>query len=218
MIKAVLFDFDGVLVDSMSFHVQAWQDVYREFDIEIQPEDILLTEGSKSIDLAGKIFNERQKPISETELNRFVAEKQDRYREITRAKIENGAEELLRRLQEHGLQLGLVTGSTLANVRAILCPNVVSLFDVIITGDETCNGKPAPEPYLKAAQKLRVKPANCLVVENAPLGIQAACSAGMKVVALTTTLSRHHLKGADYFFNNVAELKDKWQEIFSTVR
>ena len=92
MIKAVLLDYDGVLVNSMPFHVQAWQIVFEDFDIEIKPEVVLLTEGSRSIELARKIFEEQNVSMTEDDLIDFVAKKQQIYRDITPAQLSNGAE------------------------------------------------------------------------------------------------------------------------------
>ncbi|MFQ5772464.1 MAG: HAD family hydrolase, partial [bacterium] len=101
------------------------------------------------------------------------------------------------------------------NVEKILSPEVISQFDVIVSGDETRKGKPSPEGYLQAARKLHLAPGHCFVIENAPLGIMAAKRAGMKVVALTTTLDRLYLDGADFYAMNLADLENNWNKIFN---
>jgi beta-phosphoglucomutase len=218
LLKAVLFDYDGVLVDSMNYHVQAWQTVFREINLEIKPAAVYMTEGSRSIELARKIFSEHHIPITEEELIKFVDKKQQVYQQITKAKLTDGAEALIAKLKEQGLQLGLVTGSTQFNVRATLLLRTLSQFDIIITGDETQNGKPHPEGYLNAARALRVKPAECLVIENAPFGIQAAKNAGMMVAALTVTLDRTQLDDADFYANDLVDLEKNWVKIIDSHR
>jgi beta-phosphoglucomutase len=218
LLKAVLFDYDGVLVDSMSYHMQAWQTVFRDVNLEIKSEEVYLTEGSRSIELARKIFSEHHLPITEEELIKFVDKKQQVYQQITKAKLTDGAEALIRKFKEDGLQVGLVTGSTRFNVNATLPPHILSQFDIIITGDETQNGKPHPEGYINAARALGVKPAACLVIENAPFGIQAAKNAGMKVAALTVTLDRGQLEGADYYAASLHDLEKNWNTIFKPQR
>ncbi len=213
LLKAVLFDYDGVLVDSMSYHVEAWQTVFREVNLEIQPEAVYLTEGSRSIELARNIFSERHLEITEEELSKFVDKKQRVYQQITKAKLTDGAEVLITKLRGERLRIGLVTGSTRFNVQVTLPPPILSQFDIIITGDETQNGKPHPEGYLNAARALRVKPEECLVIENAPFGIQAAKNAGMKVAALTVTLDRTQLDGADFYAKGLSELNSQWQRL-----
>lgn len=213
MFKAVLFDFDGVLVDSMPFHVQAWQEVFRAYGIEIRPEEVLLTEGCRSIELAAKVFAERGRSAGNGALQELVARKQQRYQEITKASMDDAAPGLITRLKNENRFTGLVTGTSRSNVEKVLSREHLALFDVLVTGDEVANGKPDPEAYLKAAEILEVPPSECLVVENAPLGIQAAKQAGMNVVALTTTLDVHLLKGADFYAENLADLEKNWERM-----
>ena len=213
MLKAVLFDFDGVLVDSMSFHVEAWQSVFKEYHIKIAPEDILLTEGCRSIELAEKIFSDWNYDITSQELNKFVERKQGRYQKITKATFDENASSLIQKIREHGVLIGMVTGTSRSNVNKVLSSEFRDLFDIIITGNDVIRGKPDPEAYLKAADVLTIHPQNCLVVENAPLGIQAAKNAGMKVVALSTTLDRVYLPGADYYFEDLQDLEKNWWKL-----
>jgi beta-phosphoglucomutase-like phosphatase (HAD superfamily) len=89
----------------------------------------------------------------------------------------------------------------------VLKPEEIALFDCIITSEEAVNSKPHPEPYLKASSGLKIAPKECLVIENAPLGIEAAKSAGMKVVAITSTLAREKLKSADWVVDSLSEIQ-----------
>jgi beta-phosphoglucomutase len=212
LIQAVLFDYDGVLVNSMAFHVKAWQAVFSDYNIPVKPEDILLTEGSRSFELALKIFEDWKYDISQDQLIDFIQKKQQYYQKITEAKLQPGAELLIQRLKQQGIKIGLVTGSNRKNVEVVLNPEIISEFDVTVTGDEVREGKPNPEAYLKAARVINVEPGHCLVIENAPLGIEAAKSAGMKVVALTTTLDRRYLKDADFIANDLMEVSNHWEE------
>ncbi|MFQ5708371.1 MAG: HAD family hydrolase [bacterium] len=211
MIKAVLFDYDGVLVDSMDDHVSAWQEAFRRFDISIDPEEILLREGSNSRDLALEIFGGRHREITEDELREFVANKQRHYREITRASVRPEAEVFIEYLRQKSLRIGLVTGTARVNLEAVLPASIRSGFGVIVTADDVNNGKPHPESYLKAARALRVEPQHCVVIENAPLGIQAARNAGMRVIALATTLPKKYLGAADFCAVDLLELQTKWE-------
>ncbi|MFQ5823711.1 MAG: HAD family hydrolase [bacterium] len=215
MIKAVLFDYDGVLVNSLPFHVRAWQKVFSDFKIEVKPNDVLLTEGSRSVEVARKIFKDWNFNISNDEIMRLVKKKQQIYREITKAKLENGAETIIDNIKKQGMFIGLVTGSIRLNVEKVLHPQFIAQFDSVVTGDDIKEGKPSPEAYLKAARELNVEPSQCLVIENAPLGIQAAKNAGMTVVALTTTLDESRLNGADFFAKNLIELANRWETLWN---
>ncbi len=218
MMKAVLLDYDGVVVNSMPYHIQAWQRIFSEYDIKIEPEEILLTEGSRSIEVARKICRERGRELSEKELQTIVHKKQKYYREITRAEIQPGVIDFIQKVKQQDFKIGLVTGSARANVQKVLSFNFLNNFDIVITGDEIKRGKPDPEAYLKAANHLHLKPQECLVVENAPLGIQAARNAGMYVIALTTTLDPHHLNGAHIIFKDMKELVNRWDTLIKEIQ
>lgn len=206
MIRAVLFDFDGVLVNSMPFHVQAWQDAFSRYDISVAPDKILLGEGARSIELAREIFAVHDVQMSPDELEAFVNDKQALYRQLTAASFDPAAEPLLQDLRQRGIRTGLVTGTPRDNVEQIVSEEAIGLFDVLVTADDVSAGKPNPECYLLAAQMLRVLPDSSRVIENAPLGIEAARLAGMSVWALTTTLTRFHLSGADRLFTDLSEV------------
>jgi len=216
LVKAVLFDYDGVLVNSMPFHVKAWQSVFSDFEITIEPDEVLLREGAHSIELAREIFADRSVEISELELKEFIDKKQKVYRKITEAKIENGTEPFLKSLKQRGKLIGLVTGTVRLNVEHSHSPEFIELFDTITTADDIKNGKPNPECYLNAARELAVSPGNCLAVENAPLGIQAAKTAGMQVAALMTTLDKESLPEADFYANDLGDFETIFESIVSS--
>ena len=216
MVTVVLFDFDGVLVNSMPFHVRAWQEVFRDYDIQIEPADVLLTEGSRSFELAHQIFDSHQIDLSDSQIEHFVERKQELYRSITEARLDPAVEPLLRDLKSRRLWTGLVTGTALLNVHKSTPPEVLQLLDVIVTAENVKIGKPDPECYLKAANTLSAAPRTCLVVENAPLGIRAARAAGMNTVALLSTLGRVDLVGADYYVNDLAQFKVRLDEILTS--
>ncbi len=203
----MLFDYDGVLVNSMPFHVKAWQSVFSDFEISLKPEEVLLREGARPIELAREIFADRDVEISELELKQLIDRKQKSYRKITEAKIENGTEPFLKNLRKQEKLLGLVTGTVRLNIEHSHSSEFIGLFDTIITADDIKNGKPNPECYLNAAKELVVSPEYCLAVENAPLGIQAAKNAGMQVAALMTTLDKESLPNADFYANDLVDFE-----------
>ena len=110
-----------------------------------------------------------------------------------------------------------MTGSARSVVDESLVPTgIVGLFDAIVTGDEVTNGKPDPEPYRTVAGRLGLSPSECLVIENAPLGIQSARAAGMRCLALETTLPAGRLPQADRVFSSAGDLRhwllSQWQQ------
>ena len=108
-----------------------------------------------------------------------------------------------------------MTGTKRENLGVIIPDELLVQFDIIIADGDTKRGKPSPDPYLAAAQKVAVAPNECLVIENAPAGIEAAKAAGMFCAAIKTTLSGEHLNKADVTFNNHAELLERLNQFIS---
>jgi beta-phosphoglucomutase len=127
------------------------------------------------------------------------------FRKYFKRTIFSGAEECLRALKDKGLMLGIVTGTPMPQLKRILPRKIQCYFDAIVTGDLVKRGKPHPEPFIKAAKDLNLKPSQCLVIENAPLGIKSAKAAGMHCLAITTSLPKAYLMEADTV---ISSLKD----------
>jgi beta-phosphoglucomutase len=218
LFKAVLFDYDGVIVYTMPYHLRAWQAQFDEYGIKIEPHDVLLREGSIAVNIGRKIFEQNGITISESDLTYFVARKQEKYRRISAAPVAEEVPAFIEFLNSRAIKVGLVTGTDMANVKNIISSELYNKFESIITSEDVTSGKPHPEPYLKGASAIGVMPEKCLVVENAPLGIESAKNAGMTVAAVETTLEKEHLPGADMYFKNVAELFDKWDTVTTSRR
>jgi HAD superfamily hydrolase (TIGR01509 family) len=215
MIRAIMFDHDGVLVDSMPYHVTAWQRVMARHGIEIDPLEIYLAEGATTMEVAAELFHRHRKPASPDQVQEIVREKRDEYLANNITKLNEGVMEVLEYLKFNRYRLGLVTGSIRAQVEPVIGPELRDWFDCIITADDVECGKPDPEPYLRAIQKLHVAPSESLVIENAPLGIRSGKSAGAAVVAITTTLAPYYLREADAIVHDFAELRRRLPGIMS---
>jgi len=213
VIQAFLFDFDGVLVNSLTYHIQAWQEEFSKLGIQIDPNDVYLREGSRASAIGRALFEKADIRISEMDLEKFIAKKRKRYAEITQAGLMPGARELLLELKRRGLKIGLVTGSVWENILAVLDRQVVAWFNGVVTGRDVVHGKPHPEPYLKGAEKVGVPPETCVVVENAPFGITAAKKAGMFCVAVESTLDADYLREADLIFPGLPDVLNNLDKI-----
>jgi len=208
MIRGVLFDLDGVIADTPRYHFLAWKHMFEQVGGTISEQTVLLNEGRKSRDILPILMRESGIHIPEERQDRFIEEKRAFYRTIARVSCFHEALKVIRILKRRGFKVALVTGSALRNMQHALTPEQQSLFDLILTGDEVNQAKPYPESYLIAAQRLELKPGECVVVENAPLGIEAAKTAGMYCIAIETTLEREHLRSADCILKSIGELID----------
>jgi len=208
MIRAVLFDLDGVVVDTIHYHYLAWDHMFRELGGSVSKESVLLHEGRASREILPLFLREAGVELDEERHAEFIERKREYYRSIVKIKYFPDIFSTIGTLKSRGFRTALVTASARGNMEKSLDESMREYFDFIITGDEVRRAKPAPEPYLAAAERLHVPPPQCLVVENAPLGILSALNAGMTCVAVETTLSAEHLRAAHAIIHEARMLLD----------
>lgn len=213
MIAALLFDFDGVIGDTMQWHIAAWVQVCARLNIDVVAEDIYLNEGRPAREIAMYICARAGRTLPGKEIEALVDRKNALFRSLNGAKPATGAPELLAELKARNVKTALVTGTVRENIAAVLGTDLSAQFDAIVSADDAKRGKPFPDPYILAAEMVNVPPAQCIVVENAPLGVEAAKAAAMKCVALTTTLPREYLHKADYILSDLSELLARLDEL-----
>lgn len=207
-VKALLFDMDGVLIDSMPYHVSAWQQIFAQHGVEIPSEVLRRSEGEKAKITIKKLARKHGIDWSDDQLDQLVEKKRRIYRQSAPRGLRPLARMVLDYCRSHNLKTAIVTGSVRPNLEWTLSPEERGLFNVIISSEQYKQGKPHPEPFLKAAEELKIDPADCLVIENAPLGIQSAKAAGMKCLAIATTLPPEDLTDADLVVPDLDRLPD----------
>lgn len=199
-LKAVLLDMDGVVVDGMPFHLRAWKEAFSAVGIEVTDIDIYRREGMDGLETVQEISREKGVTLT-PEVQRRVNESKDRMlNEIFQVRFIPGSLELIQKLKARGLRLALVTGTRGEVVSRIFKEGLnppEADFDVVITAESVERKKPAPDPYLKAVEMLGLRKEECLVIENAPAGITSAKRAGLRCLAITTSLPASYLKEAD---------------------
>lgn len=203
--KAIIFDMDGVLVDSMSYHAEAWYIVLNTVGISIDKKIIYGLEGANSRQVIDIILRQHGRIPTEAEIQELGHKKLIMFEQLERVRPFDGIPELLETLKLK-YKLAVVSGSNRKTVQTTLNTFFPGTFQVIIDGEETRIGKPSPEPYLRAIEKLDIPKNHCLVIENAPLGIRSAKSADLRCIAIATYLNRESLKEADFIVDNHREL------------
>jgi beta-phosphoglucomutase len=187
MVKACIFDLDGVIVDTAKFHYQSWRDMARRlgFDFtEAQNEQLKGVSRMDSLDIVLGIggiaaTDEEKEELARRKNEDYMA----KVMQMTAADVLPGIEVLLVRLREAGVRLAL--GSASKNARVILeRVGLIHLFDVLVDGNLVTEGKPNPRVFLKAAELLDMPTQNCLVFEDAEKGVEAALAAGMLVIGV----------------------------------
>jgi beta-phosphoglucomutase len=194
---AILFDMDGVIVDSMRFHAAAWKQVLGEYGVAVNDIEVYLREGMSGRQSVEDIFFEHGQPFPDERVFQGLIAKKHILFESNHILLFPCVEAILSLIKSKNILTGLVTGSLKRSVDHLLNPGVLSQFNVVITAEDVSNGKPDPEPYVRAIEKLGVKPELSLIIENAPMGIRSAKSAGSTCYALETTLPDRYLKEAD---------------------
>jgi HAD superfamily hydrolase (TIGR01509 family) len=196
-ISAVIFDMDGVIVDSEPYSMQALIDVLREHGIEPTAEELRRSYGRKiRDDLAGYWARHG---VS-ADLDAAIARKHARYYALAAGHLKPfpGVMALLDRLRRRGYRLALASSGDGRKVAfSLQALGLNGVFEAVVTGDDVGHSKPHPEIYLTAAQRLGVDPAACVAIEDAPNGVQAAKRAGMRCIAVTNSVPREELQGAD---------------------
>ena len=198
LISAVIFDMDGVLTDSELLINDAAIAMFKEKGLSVLPEDFLPFVGAGEDHYIGGVAERYHFPLN---LPGAKARTYEIYLDLVPTQLEAfpGAQDLVRACRKAGLRVAVASSADRikveANLRKIGLP--AESWDAVVTGEEVKNKKPAPDIFLCAAAKLHLEPAECVVVEDAVNGVQAAKAAGMRCVAVAQTFPAERLKNAD---------------------
>jgi HAD superfamily hydrolase (TIGR01509 family) len=205
VLKAIIFDMDGVLTDSMPYHALAMKKVFSELDITIDMQDIYEREGEKTVDVVNFLLEKGTDDSSVYDRIDIVGKYIAKFGHIAEIRVFEGMKDCLQALKTNFL-LAVVSGSDKPIVYDIMQNEFAGIFDVIVTGDDVQRGKPSPDPYLKAVAMLKVRKDECIVVENAPMGVDSALSAGLCCIAVPTYLAPEKLSRANLLIPDHGEL------------
>lgn len=186
--RAVLWDMDGTLLDSADYHWLAWREVLATEGFELTRERFAESFGRRNDATLRAYFGEGI-PLSEVE--RIGAIKEARYRKMVRTRgveLSPGVGRWLARLKADGWRQALASSASLLNVEAVLeALNISGFFNAIVSAEDVQTGKPDPEVFLVAANRLSVPPTRCVVIEDAPAGVEAARLAGMRTIGVQSS-------------------------------
>ena len=216
MLKAVIFDVDGTLLDTERIYMKAWKEAAAELDYVMTDEILRKTRAVNTKD-AARIF--------ETEIGNGFSYQQARPIRVRIAEeiikrespiLKPGVTELLDFLKQKGIRLSVASSTNLQGTKEHLAESkILDRFEVVVGGDMVVNGKPHPDIFLKAAELLHVEPQECMVVEDSPAGIQAACAAGIKAVLVPdqATITEEIIAMSDVVLKSLLEMPaylEKW--------
>lgn len=223
-LKAVLFDMDGVLFDSMKNHAAAWHEAMKRYGMHLSPEEAYLHEGRTGADTINIVSTrQRGKEASEEEIKTIYQTKTEIFNSLPKAERMPGAYELLQKIKQEGLVPVIVTGSGQKSLLERLNKNYPDIFkpELMVTAFDVKHGKPNPEPYLMGLQKAGVKANEAIVVENAPLGVKAGVAAGVFTVAVNTGPLPDEVlfkEGADLLFPSMMDFNNNWENFYRAIK
>jgi beta-phosphoglucomutase family hydrolase len=205
-LEAVIWDLDGVIADTADYHYQAWRSIFKERGVEFSRSDFMRYFGRRHDTIIRFALGDTLTPV---ELQALSDKKQALYRSLVSKNIIPlpGALELIKSLNLVGIKTAIGTSAVPDNVDVILNGlGIENCFQAIAYGTEVAEGKPSPQIFLLAADKLGVSPANCVVIEDAIAGVAAAGKAGMKCVAVTNSHPANTLQDADLVVDSLEKV------------
>jgi len=204
--RAVIWDMDGVIVDTAPYHEEAWRETFRKRGIEFTDEDFRRSFGQRNDTIISGVLG--QTPFQEV-IDAIADEKEAGFRRKIHRHIAPlpGVIELLKALAAAGFLQALASSAPLPNVRLIMKDlGIEGYFGGMVTEKDVTEGKPSPQGFLLAARRLGVNPGDCIVIEDAVVGVAAAKRAGMGCLAVTNTHLRNRLEEADLIVDSLEEV------------
>jgi HAD superfamily hydrolase (TIGR01509 family) len=203
--RAILWDLDGVIVDSGTYHLRAYQWLLGQRGVELSEEYYYSRLfGRRNWDILQDVLG----PLTEEEVHALAEQKEAKFRELARGNITAlpGAVSLLKRAHEAGVLQSIVSSTPRANIELIVVTlGIRNCLDAIVGEEDSERGKPDPQPFTTAAERLGVPYGRCVVIEDAPEGLEAGKAAGMRVIGVATTRPPERLTQADLVIDSLEE-------------
>lgn len=178
---------DGVLIDAMPYHAEAFKGAFKEvIDLDIDTRDVFLLEGMPGPELIKQILKKNIYYDNDEEVVKSISRrKKELFQKNEKSKPFDGIIELIQSLNSDYCSKAVVSGASLSEVKSLLEKNgLIDNFDLIVTGDDLSEGKPSPQPFNKALEKLGLGAKDALVVENSPIGVDSAIKAGIDYIVI----------------------------------
>jgi beta-phosphoglucomutase family hydrolase len=218
--KGVIFDWDGVVIDSSAQHEKSWELLAGEIQKPLPPGHFKASFGKKNQEIIPGLLRWSEDP---EEIRSLSERKEELYRELVREQgvaVLPGARELLVALQDASIPRSVGSSTPRSNLDAIFAvTGLGELFTAVVSANDVTNGKPAPDVFLLAARRLGLASGDCIVIEDAHVGIEAARRAGMKVLAVATTNPLEELDLADAAVPSLAEVTPEFlSKVWASVK
>jgi len=216
MLRAVIFDFDGVITDSEVLHLRAFNQSLAQYGIEITKNDYYTTYlGLNDNDCYRLLIEKGLLKMDEQQINAIMTQKKKMFEQLakTEGKMIEGVRDFLSMLEQNNIPMAICSGSLLTEVEMVLDEaRLRDLFEVIVSGEQVKKGKPNPEGFLLTLQRLNESRENpitaeqCIAIEDSHWGLKAAKAAGMHTIAVTNSYDAEQLRMADKITDRLNEL------------
>jgi beta-phosphoglucomutase len=219
MLQAVIFDFDGVIVDSEMLHLKAFNIALAPYGVQITKEQYYKEMlGLTDLDLFKTIIEKDFPKADDKKLKELLEKKRTAFENLARTECRtiSGVKEFLDNLKANKIPMAICSGALLGEIKIILDANhLADYFEVIVSAEQVKRGKPFPDGFLLTLQKLnekirpKIMPGHCIVIEDSQWGLIAAKKAGMKTIAVTNSYAADQLSSADKITETLAEISIK---------
>ncbi|MEJ8843997.1 HAD family phosphatase [Lacibacter sp. H375] len=207
--KAFLFDLNGTMIDDMHYHIKAWHGILNELGANISMERMKEECYGKNDELLERMFPGR---FTEAEKQVMSLEKEKQYQQEFKPylKLLPGLDTFLATAKRNNIQMAIGSAAIMFNIDFVLDNlHIRNHFAALVSADDVAVSKPDPETFVKCAERLSIEPANCIVFEDAPKGVESAKRAGMKAVVLTTMHEEHEFMANDHVLLFVKDFTDE---------
>jgi len=207
---AAIWDFDGLLVDTIPLHQLAWKRCLVEHDLKYDETVLRRVSGCRDMEIGEEFLKWQVGFVEQNLLNKIVIYKQALFSDqlAMGINLHSGVEEWIRSLSDMGFSQAIASSTSMYNIQKTLSiKKLESFFDVVVSGETDIDlGKPAPDIFLLASKRLNVEPSRCIVLEDAAVGVSAAKAAGMFCIAVTNTQQKNELIDADVIVDSLASV------------
>lgn len=205
-VKAVIWDMDGVIANTAQYHLKGWQVVFQKRGVNYTEEDFQCNTGKRSDSIIREVLGEK---ITQGEIMAIIREKDENFRQLMKQNIRPfpGVLKLITLLKEHGFKIAIASSAPMENIQLITQSlKIHNCFDTIVSGWEVTKGKPDPQTFLLAMEKMGVEAKDCIVIEDAIAGVTASKRAGICCIAVTNTTPKENLREADLVIDTLEEI------------
>jgi HAD superfamily hydrolase (TIGR01509 family) len=211
--RAVALDLDGILLDGMRYHIEAWHTAFEGIGVTLTDRTLYLLEGIKTRDVVDIVCDENNIRLSALERDRIAHKKKSAYKDLFEVTPLDGAAELLDTVARSGYSIAIVTGTLASSAEETLAKlGFDDRVKYIVSAEADLPGKPDPAPFLRAVELLGVSSSHCLAVDNAPAGVRSATRGGLPCAGVATYLPKSDLLEADVVFDSVRALA-QWIDV-----